>query len=30
VLSPGWVTAEYNNQSSPGTFFSIITGLTKP
>jgi hypothetical protein len=28
VLSSGWVAAEYNNQSSPGTFFNVITGLT--
>ncbi|HEY3826955.1 MAG TPA: choice-of-anchor D domain-containing protein, partial [Bryobacteraceae bacterium] len=30
VLSPGWVTTEYNNQSSPSTFFSVTTGLTNP
>jgi hypothetical protein len=23
-----WVTASYNNQSQPGTFFSVVTGLT--
>jgi hypothetical protein len=28
VLSSGWITAEYNNQSSPGAFFNVTTGLT--
>ena len=28
VLTPAWVTASYNNESSPGTFFSVATGLT--
>jgi hypothetical protein len=28
VLSPAWVTTEYNNQSSPATFFTVVTGLT--
>jgi hypothetical protein len=28
VLSPDWVTSTYNNQSSPGTFFAVATGLT--
>ena len=27
ILSPAWITAEYNNQSSPGTFFNVTTGL---
>jgi hypothetical protein len=30
VLSPAWVTASYNNEKSPGTFFTVITGLTNP
>jgi hypothetical protein len=30
VLSPGWVTASYNNQHSPATFFTVSTGLTNP
>ena len=30
ILSPGWITAEYNNHSNPGTFFAVTTGLTKP
>jgi hypothetical protein len=30
VLTPAWVTASYNNQSSPGTFFTVATGLTNP
>ena len=29
LLSPQWVTTEYNNQSNPGTFFTVTTGLTK-
>ena len=28
VLSPEWVTATYNNQRSPATFFTVVTGLT--
>jgi len=28
VFSPAWVTASYNNQSKPGTFFTVVTGLT--
>jgi hypothetical protein len=28
VFSPGWVTASYNNQGKPGTFFTVVTGLT--
>ena len=28
VLSPAWITASYNNQSKPGTFFTAATGLT--
>jgi hypothetical protein len=27
VLSSAWVSASYNNQSSPGTFFTVATGL---
>jgi uncharacterized protein (TIGR03437 family) len=27
VFSPAYVTATYNNQSSPATFFSTVTGL---
>jgi len=30
VLTPAWVTASYNNESNPGTFFSVATGLTNP
>ncbi|HEY1757081.1 MAG TPA: LamG-like jellyroll fold domain-containing protein, partial [Bryobacteraceae bacterium] len=28
VFSPAWVTASYNNQKNPGTFFTVVTGLT--
>ena len=28
VLTPGWVTASYNNQSDPSAFFTVTTGLT--
>lgn len=28
TLSAGWITAEYNNQSNPGTFLTTVTGLT--
>ena len=28
VFSPAWVTASFNNQSKPGTFFTAVTGLT--
>ena len=28
VFSPGYVTATFNNQSKPGTFFTAVTGLT--
>ncbi len=28
VFSPAFVTASYNNQSKPGTFFTAVTGLT--
>jgi len=28
VLSPAWVTATYNNQRSPATFFTVALGLT--
>jgi sugar lactone lactonase YvrE len=30
VLTPAWVTASYNNESNPGTFFTVTTGLTNP
>jgi hypothetical protein len=30
VFSPAWVTASYNNQRQPGTFFTAVTGLTNP
>ena len=30
VFSPAWVTASFNNQSHPGTFFTAVTGLTMP
>ena len=30
VFSPDWVTTTYNNQRSPGAFFSVVTGLTNP
>jgi hypothetical protein len=30
VYSPAWVTATYNNESSPGTFFTAVTGMTNP
>jgi hypothetical protein len=30
VLTPAWVTASYNNESSPATFFTVSTGLTNP
>jgi hypothetical protein len=30
VLTPAWVTASYNNESSPATFFTVTTGLTNP
>jgi hypothetical protein len=29
VFSPAFVTASFNNQSQPGTFFIVATGLTK-
>jgi subtilase family serine protease len=28
VFTPAYVTASYNNQSHPGTFFTVVTGLT--
>jgi hypothetical protein len=28
VFTPAYVTASYNNQSKPGTFFTSVTGLT--
>jgi hypothetical protein len=30
VLTPAWVTATYNNESKPGSFFTAVTGLTNP
>lgn len=30
VFSPAWVTASFNDQSSPGVFFSVVMGLTAP
>jgi hypothetical protein len=30
VFSPAYVTASFNNQSKPGTFFTVVTGLTNP
>ncbi|HTA45567.1 MAG TPA: choice-of-anchor D domain-containing protein [Bryobacteraceae bacterium] len=30
VFSPDWVTANFNNQSHPNTFFTVATGLTIP
>ena len=30
VFSPAWVTASFNNQSHPATFFTAVTGLTNP
>jgi hypothetical protein len=30
VFSPAYVTASFNNQSNPGTFFTAVTGLTNP
>jgi hypothetical protein len=30
VFSPAYVTATFNNQSHPGTFFTVVTGLTNP
>ena len=30
VFSPAWVTASFNNQSQPATFFTAVTGLTNP
>jgi hypothetical protein len=28
VFSPAWVTASFNNESHPATFFAVVTGLT--
>jgi hypothetical protein len=28
VLTPDWITASYNNQLNPGTFFTAVTGIT--
>ena len=28
VLSPDWITSEFNNQSSPASFFTVVSGLT--
>jgi L-lysine 2,3-aminomutase len=30
VFSPAYVTASFNNQSQPATFFTVVTGLTNP
>jgi hypothetical protein len=30
VLTPAWVTATYNNETKPGSFFAAVTGLTNP
>ena len=30
VFSAAFVTASFNNQSGPGTFFTVVTGLTNP
>ena len=30
VFTPAYVTATFNNQSKPGTFFTSVTGLTNP
>jgi hypothetical protein len=30
VYSAAWVTATYKNESSPGTFFTAVTGMTNP
>jgi hypothetical protein len=30
VFSPSWVTASFNNESHPATFFTTTTGLTYP
>lgn len=30
VFSQAWVTASYNNESKPATFFTVATGLTNP
>ena len=30
VYSDAWVTATYKNESSPGTFFTAVTGMTNP
>ena len=30
VFSPAWVTASFNNQSRPATFFTVATGVTNP
>jgi hypothetical protein len=30
VFSPAYVTTSFNNQSQPGAFFTIATGLTNP
>jgi hypothetical protein len=30
VLTPAWVTASYNNERSPATFFTVTTGLINP
>jgi hypothetical protein len=30
VFSQAWVTASYNNESKPASFFTVATGLTNP
>jgi hypothetical protein len=30
VYPAAWVTATYNNESKPGSFFTVVTGLTNP
>ncbi|MGD0629423.1 MAG: hypothetical protein ABR987_08725 [Terracidiphilus sp.] len=30
VLPSAWVTATYNNESKPGSFFTVVTGVTNP
>jgi len=30
VFSPAWVTASFNNESSPATFFNVVTGSAAP
>ena len=30
VFSPAWVTASFNNESIPATFFNVVTGSAAP